>query len=232
MRNSRRRLIRVVILVAVVACAGSAVAYPHSFRCVRRTRPLFPGHADCAFRPRPGEISRSGFPPEAVPSAVRWPHGLRCARCFEGTGAGFARLYSDSRDRVLSGGILPGIRDAAERGRQHPCPGAGADRGEREVRQLFQRVDRPEVLAEAETLVDRRDSEGSRPRRGRQGWSGMRRASGRTTSTGAASRTSPRTRPRTTRARRRTPPSTTARASSTGAAWRTTRTAAGRSPAR
>ena len=56
-----------------------------------------------------------------------------------------------------------------ERGRHPVCAGSGGDRGEREVRQLLPGVDRTDLLAGAETLVDRRDGEGHRARHGRRG---------------------------------------------------------------
>ena len=229
MLNARRRLIPIAILVVGAACAITAAG--GSATVSLRATSTAGAAAPCGLRlgrPQRGELL---FRTPAGGRAVRRALVGRFALCtlLRRDGSRFALLHSDADAACPRGGVLSALRDAVERRRLLLRRGS-AGPGEREVRQLLPGVDRQRLLEEGEEMVDRRDRRRESTATQSCRRSGTRRANGRTTSTGAASRTR-RNRPRPSRARRRSRPSTTARASSTGAASRTTRTATARSRA-
>ena len=182
-----------VMVVGVVACAGSAAIWAQS--AARRLGAVWPTAPAPAARRAPFKTPAGG---RAVRRALAGRFGLCTLLRRDGSRFALLHIVRGARPR---GGVLSALRGAVERGR--PLLRRGREEpGEREVRQLLE--------ASIGSGTGRRRGSGGSARRQRESnrdavvrRSGTRRASGRTTSTGAASRTR-RSHPPPTRGRRRT----------------------------
>ena len=163
---SRRRLFPVAIVVAAAACAGSAAGDSASVALRAPNAAGVP--RACGLRLPPPVRGELAFRIPSGGRAARRRLAGRLALCtlFRRDGSRFARLYSDSHQRVLSvaffrpSGVLRSASDAvyavtpAETGSDVKCDSSSqASIGKH-------------VLADDEEVVDRRDGAGDQPRHG------------------------------------------------------------------